>query len=159
MKKSESFPVNISDVETLGWQVESFGPGSYFPYEIVFQRQDQRVVMPGNSCWEAVDNFRCYLKRQGVWETPNSASPDDLRAKGWMVAVHNDYRLGAELYTFWLFTKDHRCVKGEGRTDAEALNQVRALLDVPPEPYGQTGNTPVVDTVTKIAMPVYRGPA
>lgn len=55
--------------------------------------------------------------------------PDDIRAKGWMVAVHNDYRLGWELYTFWLFTKGNRCVKGEGKTDAEALNEVRKQLE------------------------------
>lgn len=54
--------------------------------------------------------------------------PDDIRALGWVVAVHNDYRLNGEAHTFWLFTKDGRAVKGEGRTDAEALVQVRALV-------------------------------
>lgn len=34
----------------------------------------------------------------------HEASPDDLRAKGWSVAVHNDYRLGGKRMTFWLFT-------------------------------------------------------
>lgn len=52
--------------------------------------------------------------------------PDDLRAEGWAVAVHNDYRLNGEAHTFWLFTKDGRAIKGEGRTDAEALTQCRA---------------------------------
>lgn len=52
--------------------------------------------------------------------------PDDLRAAGWMVAVHNDYHLDGEFHTFWLFTKGGRCVKGEGRTDLEALTLVRA---------------------------------
>ena len=48
-----------------------------------------------------------------------AASPDDIRAEGWTVAVHNDYRLDGETYTLgW-------SVKGEGRTDAEALNKVR----------------------------------
>lgn len=56
------------------------------------------------------------------------ACPDDLRSWGWSVAVHNDYRLSGEAHTFWLFTKDGQAVKGEGRTDAEALNQVRAAL-------------------------------
>lgn len=55
------------------------------------------------------------------------ASPNDLRALGWAVAVHNDYRLNGEAHTFWLLTKDGRAIKGEGRTDAEALAQVRAL--------------------------------
>jgi len=46
-----------------------------------------------------------------------------------MVAVHNDYRLNGEAMTFWLLTHpDGRWVKGEGKTDAEALNQIRASL-------------------------------
>jgi hypothetical protein len=44
-----------------------------------------------------------------------------LRRDGWMVAVHNDYRQDGELRTFWLMTKGERAVKGEGRTDEEAL--------------------------------------
>jgi hypothetical protein len=56
--------------------------------------------------------------------------PDDIRARGWMVGVHNDYRQGGVLHTFWLFTKGNVAIKGEGRTDAEALNRVRAQLDV-----------------------------
>jgi hypothetical protein len=58
------------------------------------------------------------------------SNADDLRAAGWAVAVHNDYRLAGEHHTFWLLTKDDRCVKGEGRTDSEALEVIRrALLD------------------------------
>lgn len=56
------------------------------------------------------------------------AAPDDIRARGWAVAVHNDYRLNGVANTFWLFTKDGCAVKGEGKTDAEALNEVRAAL-------------------------------
>lgn len=49
-----------------------------------------------------------------------------IRAGGWRVAVHNDYRLNGEDWTFWLFTSatTGRFVKGEGRTDEEALEQV-----------------------------------
>lgn len=54
--------------------------------------------------------------------------PDDIRAAGWVVAVHNDYRLDGVAHTFWLFTKGDQCVKGEGKTDAEALNQIRNKL-------------------------------
>ena len=54
--------------------------------------------------------------------------PDDIRAKGWMVAVHNDYRLKGEQHTFWLFTRDGRAVKGEGPNDIEALCRVRSAL-------------------------------
>jgi hypothetical protein len=50
-----------------------------------------------------------------------------IRADGWAVAVHNDYRLNGEAHTFWGFTKGDRWVKGEGRTDAEALAVVRTL--------------------------------
>lgn len=58
----------------------------------------------------------------------NFSYADDIRAQGWTVAVHNDYRLNHEPHTFWLFTKGDRNVKGEGRTDDEALNQVRAAI-------------------------------
>ena len=47
-----------------------------------------------------------------------------LRAAGWMVAVHNDYRQDGKLMTFWLFVRDGIAVKGEGATDDEALAQV-----------------------------------
>ena len=62
--------------------------------------------------------------------------PDDIRAEGWMVAVHNDYRLRGESYTFWLFTKGDRAVKGEGRTDAEALDIVRTRIGLISFSYG-----------------------
>lgn len=52
----------------------------------------------------------------------------ELRAQGWTVAVHNDYRLNGEAHTFWLFTNGSRCAKGEGKTDAEALAKVRAAI-------------------------------
>ena len=55
-------------------------------------------------------------------------TPDDIRAQGWMVAVHNDYRQDGKLYTFWLFTKGDQAVKGEGISDKEALNQIRHKL-------------------------------
>jgi hypothetical protein len=29
-----------------------------------------------------------------------AARPDDIRAQGWDVAVHNDYRLGGVFHTF-----------------------------------------------------------
>lgn len=53
---------------------------------------------------------------------------DDIRSQGWSVAVHNDYRQGGLFYTFWLFTKDGQCIRGEGRTDAEALNFIRSKI-------------------------------
>jgi hypothetical protein len=61
-------------------------------------------------------------------ERLEAASPDDLRKQGWAVAVHNDYRLNGERCTFWLLTRGDRCAKGEGRTDADALNEIRCAL-------------------------------
>ena len=48
-------------------------------------------------------------------------SLNDLRSRGWLVAVHNDYMLNGVPHTFWLFTKNGVCIKGEGASDAEAL--------------------------------------
>ena len=59
----------------------------------------------------------------------NKSSPDDLRYQGFKVAVHNDYVLNGEEYTFWLMTKKYNNVtlafRGVGKTDEEALNQIR----------------------------------
>ena len=64
----------------------------------------------------------------GAASVTKCGSPDDLREQGWSVAVHNDYRLHGESFTFWLLTKNERALKGEGRTDGEALNQIRERL-------------------------------
>ncbi len=44
------------------------------------------------------------------------------------MAVHNDYRLGGVPHTFWLMVKGEVAVKGEGRTDEEALDAVRTRI-------------------------------
>ena len=54
---------------------------------------------------------------------------DTLRAQGWSVAVHNDYRQNDVAHTFWLFTKEGRAVKGEGQTDDEALAEVQRRIN------------------------------
>lgn len=60
-----------------------------------------------------------------------------LRAKDWMVAVHNDYHQDGKLFTFWLFTKNGRAVKGEAETDYKALEDVIfQITDDFPQPYG-----------------------
>ena len=56
------------------------------------------------------------------------SSPNDLRKLGWSVAVHNDYKLNGENYTFWLMTKNNIALKGEGKTDEEALNKIREQI-------------------------------
>lgn len=53
----------------------------------------------------------------------------DLRAAGWSVAVHNDYRVKRRRFTFWLLTHPSGYhVKGEGETDLEALEQCAAIV-------------------------------
>jgi hypothetical protein len=48
---------------------------------------------------------------------------DDLRRRGWRVAVHNDYEQNGKLMTFWLLTHPRGYfVKGEGETDLAALH-------------------------------------
>lgn len=82
-------------------------------------------------CWHQERNGdRCPCDHFAAAEPAphDEASPDDLRAAGWVVAVHNDYRLNGEPHTFWLFTKGDRCVKGEGHSDREALSAIRSLL-------------------------------
>ena len=72
----------------------------------------------------------------------NPACPDDIRAVGWAVAVHNDYRQHGVAMTFWLFTRADpeptgdgdghgRYARGEGPTDADALNAVRVAVGLP----------------------------
>jgi hypothetical protein len=67
--------------------------------------------------------------RDATGEAESRPSAEEVlagfRADGWMVAVHNDYRVNGEAFTFWLLTKGDRCAKGEGRTDLEALNAIR----------------------------------
>ena len=48
---------------------------------------------------------------------------NELRRKGWDVAVHNDYRVNGERHTFWLLTNAEtgRFVKGEGTEDRFAI--------------------------------------
>lgn len=64
-----------------------------------------------------------------------------FRSAGWSVAVHNDHRIGGVPHTFWLLTHPSgKWVRGEGRTDHDALVQCRvaalqhALRD-PPIPF------------------------
>lgn len=57
--------------------------------------------------------------------------PDDIRAAGWAVAVHNDYCQSGKAMTFWLFTREDWSATGEGESDAAALNQVRRSIGLP----------------------------
>jgi hypothetical protein len=74
--------------------------------------------------------------RKSASPKPMSTDPQalvaQLRADGWTVAVHNDYRHAGQSFTFWLWTHPNgRWIKGEGSTDAEALSQCVAALSPP----------------------------
>lgn len=64
-------------------------------------------------------------------DRPLAASLAYLRAEGWRVAAHNDYALDGQFMTFWLFTnpQNGRFVKGEGKTDAEALTYCEESIE------------------------------
>lgn len=49
-----------------------------------------------------------------------------LRERGWTVAIHNDYQLGPQRFSFWLFThkKSGRFLKEEDKMDAKALDRI-----------------------------------
>lgn len=68
----------------------------------------------------------CTKEREALRDANAAAEVRDrLKSMGWAVGVHNDYRLNGEDHTFWLFTHPAgRWVKGEGRTDIEALTSV-----------------------------------
>jgi len=90
----------------------------------------------------------------------NSASPDDIRAQGFSVAVHNDYRLDGVPHTFWLFVRGHYAVKGEGRTDREALNEVRRqLLTVSAETSAERRMREALKPFADMADVIESGPA
>lgn len=66
----------------------------------------------------------------------------ELRSAGWSVAIHNDYMIVSEAFTFWLLTHPNgRWVKGEGRNDLSALvgcrDQIarRSMDGRIPQPY------------------------
>jgi len=119
--------------------------------EPIYQVRFEHQLAWNDASEDAYHTFRetsrriVYLAAQPAEASAGQAAPalpDEIRALGWAVAVHNDYRLNGEAHTFWLFTKDGRAVKGEGRTDAEALAQVRAEIGIaaqPAEGAGQAG--------------------
>ncbi len=54
----------------------------------------------------------------------------EMREQGWSVAVHNDYRQDGQSMTFWLLTHPRAGnARGEGRSDAEALEQAHARAE------------------------------
>lgn len=78
------------------------------------------------ACHEGVPELLARLSKvEEQLAEARKGKPDDLRASGWSVAVHNDYRINGEPMTFWLFTKDGKAIKGEGPSDEAALEQVR----------------------------------
>lgn len=64
---------------------------------------------------------------------PPEVSLYALRKEGWRVGAHGEYENAAgEWRVFWILVRGTELVRGEGRDDAEALDQVRARIHVPP---------------------------
>ena len=53
-----------------------------------------------------------------------------IHARGWVVAIHNDYRQNGRLRTFWLWTCDEYAVKGEGDNNHAALDIVISEITI-----------------------------
>lgn len=69
------------------------------------------------------------MNRDEITATPETTL-NTLRSRGWMVAAHNDYRQSGGTYTFYLLTHGSgRWVKGEGRTDEDALDECVKQID------------------------------
>jgi hypothetical protein len=52
-----------------------------------------------------------------------------IRSMGYLVGVHNDYKLNGQSMTFWLFTHESgHFIKGEGLTDEEALKECKIKI-------------------------------
>jgi len=88
-----------------------------------------RDLIRGNMANEREENDRraAFIERASM---AIRGSADDLREKGFAVAVHNDYRHDGHKWTFWLMTikvgdRVH-AYRGEAKTDAEALDFIRA---------------------------------
>ena len=97
------------------------------------------AVSPADAEYEVGNMEPCVYCEDGTARVVLGKGQDylsALRGEGWTVAVHNDYRLNGESRTFWLFTKDGRAIKGEGRTDEEAqIDEIRWAADQL-RPYG-----------------------
>lgn len=79
-------------------------------------REEVDAIRPRAEDPGALDAFQAFVLLQR------------LRAHGWMVAVHNDYRQEGKVFTFWLFTKGGSALKGEGPSDLAALKAVVGQL-------------------------------
>lgn len=93
----------------------------YKPFNTMQTYEDLRKTYENNYC--SLNNNSEIITYDPPWSSPN-----DLRKLGWLIAVHNDYKLNGKNHTFWLMTKGNIALKGEGQTDKEALNQIREQI-------------------------------
>lgn len=122
-------PATRAAEPVASWQRRNIGPDGR-PWSTWYPANGKPT--PENVAWDGTYSYEYRLLYAASLVRGDRASDaEDIRMRGWSVAVHNDYQLNNLRHTFWLFTKDGRAVKGEGRTDADALNQVRAILSLP----------------------------
>ena len=77
-----------------------------------------------------------------------------IRMAGYTVAVHNDYKLDHQPHTFWLFTHSNGTwIKGEGKTDAQALQIARASI---PEKIWSSNEIKLSARIVQLEMALHR---
>lgn len=100
------------------------------------------VSAQGNTLSEAVDKCRALVRSmEGVTSDSKLQLTYSIRARGWAVGVHNDYRSNGVPSTFWMFTKGDFCVRGEGPNDEIALAIVRREIERVEATYGLAKET------------------
>lgn len=105
---------------------------------IVRLGNEMLVAFAEGVCWNPEQRaaYEAFASALQLADTRTTQPDSALREAGWSVAVHNDYRINGEPHTFWLWTHPNgRWIKGEGRTDADALAQCRAALQAE-SPHG-----------------------
>lgn len=95
-----------------------------------------RQGLSGDNAFRFIDALRAFWRydiRDGLPKPEKLVSDQDLRflelltqlrENGWVVAIHNDYKLAGDHRTFWGFTKGERWLKGEGNNDVKALEEI-----------------------------------
>jgi len=116
-KRIAELEAELEDASTLAFDID----GSRRLLEGRLALSEADLAAAREALLEAVDDSI---------EFPDDTSADildALRRNGWMVAVHNDYRLDGVSHTFYLFTHPAGIwAKGEAETDVVALDRARS---------------------------------
>ncbi len=136
MDRTEAQWIEIARESFAAWMAMRAPGGSTYTWESIDAgERDSWVASAKRAVAVATGQIGAQPQPQGA---NRGVAPTDLdflvqlhglRDDGWQVAVHNDYRISGERFTFWGLTKGSRWVKGEGRTDAEAIAECLGTID------------------------------